>query len=261
MLFDLAHILYMVISAIITALVMVLAYRFAKTQKQKDLLLKIFAILTVVIHFSSLYYDYFIVKVENPALELPMLMPAYPCNICMWLLLIVAFAKKDNKFIQLVSNFLAIGGIVCAVIGIVVNEVYNSNGMTDYDSVRGLLSHSTMLMGCIYLIVGKYVKIRVNSVFGVLTGLGIFIAVGSLINLLNKVFDMPSVNSMYLEELPFNTMPWINTVTIGVMGIIVTFLIGATVEFFVLAKEERWYYKLRHHSNENEEYSLKGEHK
>lgn len=260
MLFDLTHILYMILSGIITAGILVAASFFIKTQKSKDLFLRFWAVITVVIHFSSIYYDYFIDKTENPELELSMFIPAFACNVCMWLLVIYAFANKENRFINLISHFLALGGIVCGTIGILLNEAYAANGISDFDTVKGLLSHSTMLIGCIYLIVGKYVKIRVHSVLGVTVGLVILLLDGMIVNVLNKIFDMPSVNSMYLEGAPFDNMPWLNTITIGILGVVVAFLIGAIVEFFALEKKDRWYSKIKKHLDTTEETdSVKGE--
>ena len=260
MLFDLPHILYMVFSGMITAGILISASFLIKKQGSKDWFLRFWAVITVVIHFSSIYYDYFVDKIEKPELELSMFIPAYACNVCMWLLVIYAFGNKENKFMKLLSHFLALGGIVCGAVGILLNEAYDRNGLADFDTVKGLVSHSTMLLGCIYLIVGRYVKIRVHSVLGVACGLLILLVDGAVVNALNKVFKMPSVNSMYLEGAPFDNIPWLNTITIGVIGVAVTFLIGVIVEFFSLEKNDRWYSKLRKSINVSEEdESIKGE--
>lgn len=262
MLFDLPHILYMVISAIITGAIMVAAAFLLKSQRSKDSFLKFWAVITVVIHFSSIYTDYYIDKVTNPELSLSMFIPAFACNVCMWLLVIVAFANKENKFIKLLCQFVALGGIVCGIVGILINENYGAFGaanpgvspMTDYEIVKGLLSHSTMLAGSIYLLVGKYVKPRaLDSTIGVAIGLSILLVDGILVNTLNRIFDMPDVNSMYLHGAPFENMPWVNTLTIGIVGVLVAFLIGVIVEFITLPKEERWYSRLKKKSTEFEE--------
>lgn len=262
MLFDLPHILYMVISAIITGAIMVAAAFLLKSQRSKDSFLKFWAVITVVIHFSSIYTDYYIDKVVNPELSLSMFIPAYACNVCMWLLVIVAFANKENKFIKLLCQFVALGGIVCGTVGILINENYGAFGadnpgvspMTDYEIVKGLLSHSTMLAGSIYLLVGKYVKPRaIASALGVAIGLGTLLVDGLLVNTLNRIFGMPDVNSMYLHGAPFENMPWVNTLTIGIVGVLVAFLIGVIVEFITLPKEERWYSKIKKKSTEIEE--------
>lgn len=271
MLFDTPHILYMVISAVITAGIMVLAYFFLKSQKSKDFLLKFFAVITVVIHFSSIYYDYFVEKIPEPELQLSMFIPAFACNVCMWLLVIVAFGNKENKFIKLLSHFVALGGIVCGFVGIFINENYGNftptaeitNALQDFDILKGLLSHSTMLAGAIYLLVGKYVKPRVGqSVLGVTIGLSIFAVDGILLNTICDLTDVDnSLNSMYLQEPPFANMPWLNTFTIGLVGVSVAFIIGMVTEMIALPKEERWYSKIKHYIEEKKENRVKGEKK
>ncbi len=268
MLFDTPHILYMVISGIVTAIIMVLASFFLKSQKGKDMLLKLFAVITVVIHFSSVYYDYFIKKIANPELELSMFIPAFACNVCMWMLVIVAFGNKENKFIQLLSHFVAFGGIVCGAVGILINENYDAfepteamvNALQDYDILKGLLSHSTMLAGAIYLLVGKYVKPRViKTTLGVAIGLLIFVIDGFVINTLTAIFGLPSRNSMYLQSPPFDNMPWLNTFTIGIIGVLVAFAISAIVEQIAVRREDRWYNKIKEYVNDKKTAKQGGE--
>lgn len=270
MLFDKQHILYMVISALVTAGVMVIAYFFIKKEKGKEMLLRFFAIITVVLHFSSIYYDYFFEHIANPELELPMFIPLYPCNVCMWMLLIVALGKKDNKFIKLLSQFVALGGIICGIVGILVNENYGAfeptqeitSALADFDILKGMLSHSTMLAGAIYLIVGGFVKIRVfDTVIGSIMGLLMFVADGFIVNRLIAIADMSPRNSMYLQEPPFESLPWINTLTIGILGVLIAFSVSALVEQIALPKEERWYSKINRKIKQIKESRAKGEKK
>ena len=57
--FDLGHILYMVISGIITGVLLWLMFKHFKTEDKKIGALKFFAIITVIIHYSSLWVDFF----------------------------------------------------------------------------------------------------------------------------------------------------------------------------------------------------------
>ena len=262
MLFDIPHILYMVISAIITACILVAAAFLIKTKKGKESFLRFWALATVFIHYSSIYSDYYIGKVKNPELGLSMFIPAYACNVCMWLLLIVAFSNRKNKFISLVSHFVALGGIVCGVVGILLNENYGAfaasnpgmHPMQDFEVVKGLLSHSTMLLGCIYLLVCDFVRVRVKTTpLGVTIGLAILFVDGLIVNGLNTVFGMPDVNSMYLHAVPFEKMPWLNTLTIGIVGVTAAFVISVLAEQFTLPKHRRWYSKIKAPEIESEQ--------
>lgn len=245
MLFDLPHILYMVISAVITAGILVICGIFLKNQKGKDIVLKSSAILTVLIHFSSLWTTYF--QTGTPEAQSVMILPIYPCNICMWLLLIVSFLKnKETVFYKLISEFTFWAGTICGIIGLVLNENYGNSaiGMADYEILKGLLSHSTMILGCIYLLVGKYVKIRVFNTLSAIAGLTLFIVDGLTIIGLHKLFNLDPPNSMFLLGLPYD-IPFMNTATIGVFAVLLVFGITCLVEVIAYKKEDRWYTKLK----------------
>lgn len=255
--FDFGHISYMVISAILSAVILYLMYRFLKTEDQKTSGLKFFAIITVIIHYSSLWVDY--LRDNAAEIESPMLFPIYPCNVCMWLLVIVAFMKNKNSTVfRVLSEFLVLGGTVCGSIGIILNENYDSTpNLLDYDVLKGLLSHSTMLIGIIYLLVSGLVKIRVKNVISVIAGLMIFFVDGVIINTLYAICNLEPCNSMYLLEAPFADMPWLITPVMGLMGVAVAFIITATYEQIALPKEERWYSLLREkHSKSKDKETL-----
>ena len=244
-LFDATHIWYMVLSAAISAVLLILARFFLKTQKQKDAFLKFWALITVALHYSSLWV-YFLRDGDKTIAE-NMLFAIHPCNVCMWLLLAVAFIKnRESLLFEILTEFVFWGGAVCGFIGIFLNENYvGSIGLADYEVFKGLVSHSTMIIGALYLLVGKYVKIRVFNVISVVFGLTIFIVNGAIINTVYDIFDRAPCNSMYLQKPPFDNMPWFNTLFIGVVAISVCFIITAIYEQIALKKEERWYTRLK----------------
>ena len=102
-----------------------------------------------------------------------------------------------------------------------------------------------MLFGCIYLLVGGYVKIGVSNMLNVLLGLILLVVDGAVIILLHYIFGLDLPNSMYLLEIPFESMPWLNVVTIGLLAIAIIFIATALYEQFALKKEDRWYTKLK----------------
>lgn len=242
--FNTIHILYMVISAIITSALLVLFHLKARDEEQKIRILRFFAIITVVIHISSLWVDFF--KTGEAIAQSVMLLPIHPCNVCMWLLVIVSFYKDKRSIVyKLLSEFTFWAGTVCGSIGIIFNENFASNPtLADYDVLKGMLSHSTMLLGCIYLLVSGFVRIRVSNVISVVAGLTLFVIDGAIINALYSIFDLPPCNSMYLLEVPFANMPWLNTLVIGIIGSLVCFAITAIYETITLPSGERWYHRL-----------------
>jgi hypothetical protein len=71
------------------------------------------------------------------------------------------------------------------------------------------------------------------------------VADGGLMILLHVICGQEPRNSMYLLERPFEALPWINVVTIGIAAIVVIFTVLAIVEQIALKKEDRWYTKLK----------------
>lgn len=250
-LFDITHNLYMIISVIVSAAILVLSYIFVKNELHKERLLKFWAIITVVIHYSIMWVQY--LSNETVTVGSNMLFPTFACNACMWMLVAVAFIKNKNGLLfKLLAEFVFWGGIVCGVVGILLNENYDGSiGLADYEVLKGLVSHSTMLLGAIYLLVGKFIKIRVFNVLSVVFGLCIFLIDGLIVNAIFLHFRGEEANSMFLQEPPFDSMPWLNTAFIGLVAVVVCFTITAIYEQIALPSNERWYTKLKEFFNKN----------
>lgn len=250
MLFDLPHILFMVGATVVISVLLVIFGIYIKSQKIKNLILLISALLTIIIHFSTLYTTFF--KTGVAKVEETMLLPIYPCNIAMWLLLISALLRnKQSKFFKIIAECTFYLGIVGGILGIVLNEIYASTpNLADWGTLKGLLSHTTMLFGAIYLLVGKYIKVRVNNLISITIGLLYLMLDGWIIIGIYKLFKLNPPNSMYLLQPPFEAAPWFNTYLIGAIAIILFFTITAIVEQIALKKEERWYYKIKLWYNE-----------
>ncbi len=242
--FDLGHILYMVISAVVSVFLLRLAVKYFKSEEKKYGVLKFFAVATVIIHYSLLWVDFF--ADGSAAVESVMLLPIHPCNVCMWLLVLAAFIKNKKTYLyRTIAEFTFWAGCVCGFIGILLNENYNSTpSLADYKVLKGLLSHSTMLIGCAYLAVSGIVKIRVRNVLSVVFGLIFFLVDGAIINLLYSIFGLEPCNSMYLLEPPFENIPWLITPVMGLMGVAVAFILSAIYEQIFLPEGERWYKSL-----------------
>ena len=259
MLFDTTHILYMVISAILTIATLILACILIKKEENKEIFLKCVAIITVILHYSSIWVEFFGNGGSTDGLEGSHLLPIYPCHIMMWMLFIVSFIKnKTGKVFTVLAEATFWIGIVCGTIGILLNENYsNTPTLADWSIFKGLLSHSTLLLGCIYLVVGKFIKIRVLNVVSSAIGLLIFIIDGLFANWLYAVCGLDEVNAMYLLRSPFESMPWLSPILMGFAGLSLLFL-GLSLYELSFNKEDRWYSKLKIFINEKILKKLKG---
>lgn len=244
---DLNHVLFTLISFIAIGILLYLAHRYVDDGAVKDRILKTSAVITVIIHYSSLYYDYFTAGYAE--IENNMILPVYPCNIAMWALVICAFIKnRDGMFFKIIAEATFYLGTVGGIIGIVFNEAYISTpDFRDFNVLKGMLSHVTMLFGSIYLLVGKYIKIRVDNMISAVAGLAFMVVDGAILIFLFKKFGIDPPNIMFLLENPFPELPWFNTLTIGILAILLVFTVTALVERFLLPSEERWYTKIKNY--------------
>lgn len=241
MMFNTVHILYMLISGFIGAGLLVLL-KIKDSERINLYALRTLAILTVIIHFSSLIAN--LITTGELGMTAAIIVPIHPCNVCMWLLVISSFtARNEGRVAVAIREFTFLGGTVCGAIGTIFNENFGSNPtLTDYSILKGLLSHSTMVLGCILLFTAGFVKIRLlGNLVSVASGLTLFVADGFIINTVYALLGMPECNSMYLLEAPFPALPWLNTLVIGIFALTVVFIIGAIYEWLALPSEERWY--------------------
>ena len=196
---------------------------------------------------SSIYVDFFNNN-GQAIIENNLILPIYPCNIVMWLLVIVAFMKnKESKLFNHVAEFTFIGGTLCGVIGVLFNiNFLNNPDFKDYDILKGLLSHSVMIFGTVYIYLFKYIKLDViRTTKSIIFGLLMFTCIGLVINTLYRIFGLESVNAMFMESNPFENLPFINFFTIGVFGVLLSFVGLNIYEIITLDKEDRWITKIR----------------
>ena len=101
------------------------------------------------------------------------------------------------------------------------------------------------------LMVGDYVKIRVNNIKSMGVGLVCMLIHAVLVIGLFEAFHLDPPNAMYLLGVPFEAPKWFNTWTIGCLIFVALFIVTSLYEYFRLPKEERWYIKLKQRNNKN----------
>ena len=216
-----------------------LVSHYVNEQKHKNLIFKTVSIVTVIIHYSVLYYEYF--TTGNATAGNALLLPIYPCHIAMWLLLILSCMKnKESRAFRIIAEFTFYLGIVGGVIGLLFNEAYISTpDFADWEVLKGLLSHVTMLFTAVYLLFGGYIRINTKNVISVTIGLLAMLADGFLMIGLHRAFGIESPNCMFLLENPFPSITWFNPYLLGAAGVLLVAIITVAVEHFTLLKEER----------------------
>ena len=241
---DTTHILYMLISGGIGAAIVV-ALRLLNRETYYRIAITACAAVTIALHYSPLWVEY--LTEGTATLSAEMLFLVFPCHICMWLLVLsTVFIKKEGVLVRLLRDFTFLGGTICGAIGTILNENYDRTpDLTEYSVLKGLLSHSTMVLGCILLFVAGYAKIRMDrTIPSTLAGLALFSANGLFVNWLFARCGLPSENAMFLEGSPYPDVPWLNAYAIFGAALLTGFLIALLYEQFAFQKEERWYTRL-----------------
>lgn len=230
--FDGPHLAYIAISLALTALLLWLPFRFIKSQKYKDIYLKVWAIATFFLHISPLWIAFLN---GDPAIAADnVLFPIYFCNMSMYLLVIVAlWGDKKTKFFNHIATVVAYAGAFGALISLFYPDYYlnSTNSIFEWGVFKSMLSHSTMLIGSLYLFVGGYFKVNRYNVVTYSIGLLFFGAVGLIVNGIFAAAGLNAPNAMYLQHAPIEDVPFLNVYVIAALMVLLVFGISYTYEF------------------------------
>ena len=240
MLYDTYHILYIVISLVLTIAILLGLSRI-RAQKAKNGILIALGCTTYFLHISILWAD-FLTNGSATAAD-NILFPIYFCNFTMLLLMVVGFIRNKNSVVfRILATLTAYGGIVGGLVTLFYPEFYMwTPDFRSWYVWKSFLSHSTMLLGSLYLFVGGFVKIRVDNTVYLAGGLVLTLIVGLTVNALFAACSLPDPNAMYLQKSPIAEVPFLNGYVIGFLMLSLTFIFTAIWECFACPKGCRWY--------------------
>lgn len=216
-----------------------------KEQKAKNLVFAIAAILGVLIHYSSVVYH--LIADGTWEIENNMYLPVYPCNIIMWLNLVLVFVPKKSKGFSIIGEFVFLCGTLCTSVGMFANiNFLNNPDFSNFDIVKGLVSHAVEIFACVYLGVMGYVKIKaIHSTISCALGCVLFLICGGISILVETLMQVDPANSMFLLEPPIPEAPFLNIFVIMIISLVVMFGLLTLFERIAYPKENRWYNKLK----------------
>lgn len=224
--FDSYHLGYIFISLFFTVFFLVIGKKFIKKQKYKDIYLKFWAVLTVFLHLSPLWIAH--LKGETAVAVDNMLFPIYFCNLTMYFLMLVSlWGNKETIIFKYLAIIAGYAGVFGALISLFYPDYYlGASSMFEWGVFKSMLSHSTMLIGSLYLFVGNYFKTEFKNsyVFGV--GLLFYGFIGIIVNKIFAAADLNPRNAMYLQGPPIPEVPILNAYTIAILMFLLTMLIG-----------------------------------
>lgn len=233
---ELEHILYIIFSLLTIGLIL-FGMHFVKVQKYKNLFLFIVAMFCFGFHISMTYVTFFNNGGGSGLAADNMLFPIYFCNYMMDVLVVVSlWPNKETRFFKNMATFVAYGGAFGALITLFVTPP----GFAGWGSLQSAFSHSCLLLGCLWLFVGGYVKINVYNLIPYSMGLLSCGVVGGIVELIFYLGGLPSPNAMYLVHGP-HELPEFQWWMFAICMLVIIFAFTALWELCTRKKENRWY--------------------
>jgi hypothetical protein len=239
--FDAGHITFLIISAVSIAVILYLATKFIKTKKGKDTFLLVMAILAFGSHISILWYDF--LARGSATVSVNILFLVYPCNFVMIILLIISLQKNKN------SKLFKAGAMFCFYVGIVGNfgnllyPIYYLSSGISFNTVKSVASHNFLFIGCVYLVLGGYIKLRLTNIIPYCVVVAIGTVVGLLTSLIFYLTGHPYKDVFYLFAPAIPNTPFTLIVVVPI-SIVIFGLVGFLAEF-KYPKAERSYIKFK----------------
>lgn len=240
MVYDIKWFLYLLISFSLTIAILILLHYTVKKTTTKEAWIKIFAMLTLLVHVSIYYYNYVLHKGEA---SISTFFPIYPCNVSMMLFpFAFLFEKKTKNFIIVFLSYYGVfGGIITMF---EPSSFYDGTNIFAWGTFKSFLSHSLLLLTSLYCFTSGIIKIQIKDVLYFIIGIfGLFLPIGYSLNyILVKYGHDP--NSMYLRYLPVEGVPFLSPYMISFLMIIVVFLFITIYDRIAKPINDRWYVQL-----------------
>lgn len=229
-----------------------LVKKYVKHERTKHLMLGAAAIFTILFHYSTFSFklltggnamDYLS---DTPNLILPI----YPCNVVMWSALIFALLKnKHSKLGAFFADYLFWFGIVSTLVGMFANvDFINNPTLADYENVKSISAHATLLFNVLLLPIFGYIKIDVKrSLTNIIISIFVMAAIGCYCNLVFHALSSAEVaydvNSMFLIHSPFEGLDFLTYPVIALIAVPIYFIVFVICDLVAHKKGERFYNK------------------
>ncbi|MBR3863044.1 MAG: hypothetical protein IKM42_05245 [Clostridia bacterium] len=226
--------------------------KWVQTPRAQYAVLLIAGVVTVLVHYSSFFYYLAMgTALEYVRENLCLILPLYPCNILMWCALIYGFiGNKNSKAALFLSDFLFWFGIFATMAGMFANFDFLANPtLTDYEVVKSILSHATLLFNILLIPVLGYLRPRFwRNVLNIATAIVFMCLIGLYCNLTLEVlvsYEMAlDMNSMFLLQSPFAPMPFLRGQIIAPVAFVLYFILFTVIDIIRMPRGARWFDKV-----------------
>lgn len=236
---------------VLTALGLWLIKKSTPKERRRNIILAAAAIVTILFHYSTFICKLFTGGAMDYLSANPnLLLPIYPCNAVMWCALIFAFLKnKQSKAGKFLADYLFWFGIISTLVGMFANvDFINNPTLADYENVKSIGAHATLLFNVLLLPMFGYIKIDVKrNMTNIVLSILMMAVLGGYCNLVFRALVSEAaayeVNSMFLIHSPFGEGDIFTYPVIAAVAIPIYFVIFAICDFCAHKKGERFYNK------------------
>ena len=181
-----------------------------------------------------------------------LLLPIYPCNVVMWSALIFALLKnKKSRLGEFFADYLFWFGIISTLVGMFANvDFINNPTLADYENVKSIAAHATLLFNVLLLTIFGYIKIDVRrNITNIIISIFVMAIIGGYCNLvfyaLSSAEAAYDVNSMFLIHSPFDGLDFLTYPVISLIAVPLYFAMFIICDFCAHKKGERSYNRSR----------------
>ena len=178
------HLIYIAVSILVAIAVFICNHKFAKTEKQKDLVIKISgAILFIIIFVNRIALVF-----EFGEIHFEKLIPDTLCSLSSFVIsLAILLGKKDNSILQFIWLISFAGGVVTTFYP---NFIGQNPSFLYPSTILGMMHHTWSAIVVGLLLVNKYVVIDYKRWRCTLFGFTCYLAYGAFLLCVLK-FDNP----------------------------------------------------------------------
>ena len=227
---------------------LLLVKKHVKGERGRNIILLAAAVFTILFHYSSFLFK--LVSGDGAMEYLSgtpnLILPIYPCNVVMWSALIFALLKnKNSKLGMFFADYLFWFGIVSTLVGMFANvDFINNPTLADYENIKSIAAHATLLFNVLLLPVFGYIKTDFKrNMTSIITSIFVMAAIGGYCNLIfyalasaEAAYD---VNSMFLIHSPFDGLDFLTYPVISLIAIVIYFAVFVICDLCAHKKEER----------------------
>lgn len=242
----------------IIALGLWLIKKHVKQERTRHIILLLAAVFTILFHYSTFLFK--LVSGGNAMEYLSdtpnLILPIYPCNVVMWSALIFALLKnKQSKLGAFIADYLFWFGIISTLVGMFANVDFIQNPtLADYENVKSIAAHATLLFNVLLLPFFGYIKIDVKrNMINIIISIFVMAAIGSYCNLVFHALASEAVaydiNSMFLIHSPFEGLDFLTYPVISLIAVPIYFVVFVICDLFAHREGEHFYNKMNNREN------------